>query len=134
MKNRKRLVSILSGVMAAIMLLTLLMSILPSRASAASSSEIRKQINQLKKEKAELKEKIDDVKDQYKENENEIADIIARKNVIDQEIQLLSEQITNMNNQLSAYNLLIADKQDELDNAEGLYDQLNEENKVRSHQ
>ena len=131
MKNRKRLVSILSGVMAAIMLLTLLMSILPSRASAASSSEIRKQINQLKKEKAELKDKIDDVKDQYKENENEIADIIARKNVIDQEIQLLSEQITNMNNQLSAYNLLIADKQDELDNAEGLYDQLNEENKVR---
>ena len=131
MKNRKRLVSILSGVMAAIMLLTLLMSILPSRVSAASSSEIRKQINQLKKEKEELKEKIDDVKDQYKENENEIADIIARKNVIDQEIQLLSEQITNMNDQLSAYNLLIADKQDELDNAEGLYDQLNEENKVR---
>ena len=131
MKNRKRLVSILSGVMAAIMLLTLLMSILPSRASAASSSEIRKQINQLKKEKAELKDKIDDVKDQYKANENEIADIIARKNVIDQEIQLLSEQITNMNNQLSAYNLLIADKQDELDNAEGLYDQLNAENKVR---
>ena len=131
MKNRKRLVSILSGVMAAIMLLTLLMSILPSRVSAASSSEIRKQINQLKKEKEELKEKIDDVKDQYKENENEIADIIARKNVIDQEIQLLSEQISNMNDQLSAYNLLIADKQDELDNAEGLYDQLNEENKVR---
>ena len=131
MKNRKRLVSILAGVMAAVMLLTLLMSILPTRASAASSSEIRKQINQLKKEKAELKDKIDDVKEQYKENENEIADIIGRKNVIDQEIQLLSEQITNMNNQLSAYNLLIADKQDELDNAEGLYDQLNEENKVR---
>ena len=131
MKNRKRLVSILSGIMAAIMLLTLLMSVLPTRASASASSEIRKQINQLKKEKAELKDKIDDVKQQYKENENEIADIIARKNVIDQEIQLLSEQITNMNDQLSAYNLLIADKQDELDNAEGLFDQLNEENKVR---
>ena len=131
MKNRKRLVSILSAIMAAIMLLTLLMSILPTRASASASSEIRKQINQLKKEKAELKDKIDDVKEQYKENENEIADIIARKNVIDQEIQLLSEQIANMNDQLSAYNLLIADKQDELDNAEGLFDQLSAENKVR---
>lgn len=131
MKNRKRFVSFLAGLMAAVMLLTLMMSILPSQASAASSSEIRKQINQLKKEKEELKEKIADVKDQYKENENEIADIIAKKNVIDQEIQLLSEQITNMNDQLSAYNMLIADKQDELDNAEGLYDQLNEENKIR---
>ena len=131
MKNRKRLVSILSGILAAVMLLTLLLSILPTHASAASSSEIRKQINQLKKEKEELKDKIDDVKEQYQANENEIADIISRKNVIDQEIQLLSEQITNMNDQLSAYNLLIADKQDELDNAEGLYDQLNEENKLR---
>ena len=131
MKNRKRLVSFLAGLMAAVMLLTLLMSILPTRASAASSSEIRKQINQLKKEKEEIKDKISDVKEQYKANENEIADIIAKKNVIDQEIQLLSEQLTNMNDQLSAYNLLIADKQDELDNAKDHYDTLNEEYKVR---
>ena len=47
MKNRKKLVSILAGVMAAIMLLTLIFSILPMRAAAASSSEIRKQINAL---------------------------------------------------------------------------------------
>ena len=131
MKNRKRLVSVLSGIMAAVMLLTLLMSVLPTRANAASSSEIRKQINQLKKEKQELQDKIADVQEQYEENENEMADIVATKNVIDQEIQILSEQITNMNDQLSAYNLLIADKQDELDNAEDLYAQLNEENKVR---
>ena len=52
MKNRKKLVSILAGVMAAIMLLTLILGLLPTRVSAASSSEIRKQINELKKEKA----------------------------------------------------------------------------------
>ena len=61
MKNRKRLVSILSGVMAAIMLLTLLLSILPTHASAASSSEIRKQINGLKDHKTELQKQIKDL-------------------------------------------------------------------------
>ncbi|MGM9548280.1 MAG: murein hydrolase activator EnvC family protein [Faecousia sp.] len=131
MKNRKRLVSVLAGVMAAVMLLTLLMSILPTFASAASSSEIRKQINELKQQKKELQEQIKDVQEQYKENENEIADIIARKNIIDQEIQLLSTQIVNINEQISAFNLLIADKQDELDTAEDRLEALNLENKER---
>ena len=131
MKNRKRMVSILAGIMAFVMLLTLILGLLPTPASAASSSEIRKQINQLKKEKEEIKDKIAEVQDQYEENENEIADIIARKNVIDQEIQLLYTQIDNMNAQLAAYNILIADKQDELDVAEDRYAALSEENKIR---
>ncbi len=131
MNNRKRMVSILAGIMAAVMLLTLILGLLPTRASAASSSEIRKQINALKEEKKQIQEKIAEVKDQYKANENEIADIIAKKSVIDQEVQLLNTQITNINDQIKAYNVLIADKQDELDNAEGRYATLNEENKVR---
>ena len=131
MNNRKRMVSILAGIMAAVMLLTLILGLLPTRASAASSSEIRKQINALKEEKKQIQEKIAEVKDQYEANENEIADIIAKKSVIDQEVQLLNTQITNINDQIKAYNVLIADKQDELDNAEGRYATLNEENKVR---
>ena len=131
MKNRKRMVSILAGMMAFIMLLTLVLGLLPTPASAASSSEIRKQINQLKKEKEEIKDKIAEVQDQYEENENEIANIISKKNVIDQEIQLLYTQIQNMNDQLAAYNILIADKQDELDVAESRYAVLHEENKIR---
>ena len=131
MKNRKRMVSILAGVMAFVMLLTLILGLLPTPASAASSSEIRKQINKLKEEKEEIKDKIAEVKEQYQQNEDEIADIIARKNVIDQEIQLLYTQIDNMNEQLAAYNILIADKQDELDVAEDRYAALSEENKIR---
>ena len=131
MNNRKRLVSVLAGIMAAVMLLTLILSLLPTRASAASSSEIRKQINALKEEKQQIQEKIAEVQEQYQANENEIADIIAKKSVIDQEVQLLNTQITNINDQIKAYNILIADKQDELDNAEDRYTQLNDENKVR---
>ena len=131
MKNRKRLVSVLAGVMAAVLLLTLLMSILPTFAGAASSSEIRKQIIALQQERKEVQNQIADVKKQYKENENEIADLIAKKNVIDQEIQLLNTQIININEQISAFNLLIADKQDELDTAEDRLETLNQENKER---
>ena len=131
MKNRKRMVSILAGIMAAVMILTLLLSILPTRASAASSSEIRKQINALKEEVAANKEKIKEVQQQYQENEDEIADIISRKNVIDQELQLLNSQLLNINDQVKAYNILIADKQDELDTAEDRLNELNEANKER---
>ena len=131
MRNRKRMVSILAGVMAAIMLLTLVLGLIPTRASAVSSSEIKKQIAALKEDREAVKEKIKDVQAQYEENEDEIADIIAKKNVIDQEIQLLYTEIDNINEQLSAYNILIADKQDELDNAEARYEALNEDNKLR---
>ena len=102
MNNRKRMVSILAGIMAAVMLLTLILGLLPTRASAASSSEIRKQINALKEEKKQIQEKITEVKEQYEANENEIADIIAKKSVIDQEVQLLNTQITNINDQIKA--------------------------------
>ena len=104
---------------------------LPTPANAASSSEIRKQINVLKEEKEAIQEKIEEVQAQYEENENEIANIIAKKNVIDQEVQLLYEQIRNINEQISSFNVLIADKQDELDNAEANYAQLSEANKSR---
>ena len=131
MKNRKRLVSVLAGIMAAIMLLTLLLSVVPTRASAASSSEIKKQITALKKKVEDTKKEIKQVQAQYEENEDEIVNIIAKKNVIDQEIQLLHTQIETINEQISSFNVLIADKQDELDYAEDRFEMLNEDNKLR---
>lgn len=132
MKNRKRLVSILAGVMATIMLLTLLISILPTRASAAaSSSEIRKQINSLQDDRKDIKNQISELQVQYQATSDEIADIVARKNVIDQEIGLLHAEIININEQISAYSVLIADQQEELDAAEARFDQLNEDCKTR---
>ncbi len=131
MKNRKRLVSILAGIMAAIMLLTLLMSIIPTRASAASSSEIRKQINSLQEDRKDIKTQMADLKDQYQANTEEIADLIARKNIVDQEIGLLHQEVININEQISAYNVLIADSQEELDRAEDRFEQLSEDCKTR---
>ncbi|MBU5452074.1 peptidoglycan DD-metalloendopeptidase family protein [Pseudoflavonifractor sp. MSJ-30] len=131
MKNRKKLVSILAAVMAAIMVLTLVLSLMPTKAYAASSSEIRKQINGLQEKRTEMKSQMKELQDQYKANEDEISDIVARKNLIDQEIGLLHAQVDNINEQITAYGVLIADKQDELDAAQENYDNLNEEYKTR---
>ena len=51
------------------------------------------------------------------DDEDEIADIVAKKNVIDQEIALIYEQMDNLNQQITVYNGLIADKQEELEQA-----------------
>ena len=131
MKNRKRLVSILAGIMAAVMILSLLMSILPTRVWATSSSEIRKQINALKEDRNNIKSQISELQEQYQATSDEISNIVAQKNVIDQEIGLLHTEIININDQLSAYSVLIADQQEELDRAQERYSQLNEDCKTR---
>ena len=130
MKNRKKIVSILAGLMAAIMVLSLILSLIPT-AGAASSSEIKNQINALKAQRTELQEKKAQIEADIQANDDEIAKIIAEKNVIDQEIGILYAEIVTINDTISAYNLLIADKQDELDEAEDRYDELNQKNKER---
>ena len=131
MKNRKKWVSIVAGIMAAIMLLSLILSLIPTNVYAASSSEIKKQIAELKSQKKELENQMKDVQKQTEENEGEIENLVNQKNAIDQEIFLLYEQIENINQQLSAYALLIADKQDELDEAQHHLNALNAKNKER---
>lgn len=131
MNNRKKLVQILAGIMAAIMLLTLILGLIPTKASAASSKEIKKQINALKEQNKQLEQQKVDVQAQYEENEDEIANMVNQKYAIDQEIVLLYEQIDNISQQLSAYGLLIADQQDELDDAQDRLDDLSSKNKER---
>ena len=131
MNKRKKWVSILAGILAAVMLLSLIVGVIPTRASAASSKEIKKQINELKEQKKEIQAKIDEVQGLYDANAEEIGDIVGQKDAIDQEIALLYEQVNNINEQLAAYNQLIADKQDELDNARANLAELNEKHKER---
>ena len=132
MKNRKKFVSVMAGILAAVMLLTLVLSVLPSAATAAtSSSEIRNQINELEKQQAELDKEMAEIQKQYQENANDMQDMVNQKNVIDQEIANLNAQIELINEQIAAFNLLIADKQDELDAAQEKLAALNEQNKAR---
>lgn len=130
MKNRKKWISLFAGIMAAIMLLSLLFSIIPT-VSAASSSEIRKQINAMKEQREELKSQKEALKQQRQETEDEIENLISEKYVIDQEITILYQEIALIEAQVAAYRLLIADKQDELDGAQALLADLTDKNRER---
>ena len=127
MKERKLGVKLLAILLA----LTLASFLMPGKAEAASSSEIKKQIDELEDENAELKAQIKEIRSQYKANENEILDMVSKKNVIDQEIALLNAQTDNINAQISAYSQLIADKQEDLEKAQARLAELSEKNRER---
>ena len=132
MQRRKMMISILAGIMALIMVLGLVAMIIPTPASAAnSSSELKNQLDALKAEKAAMDEKIKELEGKLSDNLGELEKMVTQKDVIDQEIFMLHEQVLNINEQISAYSLLIADKQEELEAAEARLEELNRKNKER---
>jgi len=130
MKNKRLWVSILAGIMALVLILGLILGSLP-RANAASSSEIKNQLNDLENQHKDMQSKLDALKQQEKENLSEIKDIMGQKSVIEQQVGLLHEQIDNINEQIASYTLLIADKQAELEEAQQRLAELNEKNRER---
>ena len=130
MKNKRLIVSLVAGLLALIMVLSLIVGILP-QAKAASSSEIKEQIGNLESEQKDMQSQLDDLKAQQKENLTEVKDIVAQKSLIEQQVGLLYAQIDNMNEQIAAYALLIADKQEDLDKAEKRLAELNAKYKDR---
>ncbi len=131
MDRRKKLVSIVAGILAGILIFSLILSLIPASVRAATSSEIKDQIEELEKEQEELDKKIEDLQGKQDANASEIRAIMEQKNLIDQQVGLLYTQINNLNEQIAAYNVLIADKQEELDAAQKRLDDLTDLNRER---
>lgn len=131
MKNKKLIISILAGIMVAVMLLGLIVGILPHDAGAVSSSELKDQLNALKAEKDAITSQIRDLEKQQSQNRENMEDIMRQKGVLEQQIALLQDEITNVNKQIAAFSLLIADKQDELEEAEAHLAYLTQKHKER---
>ena len=131
MNNSKKMVTILAGIMAAVLLLSLLLSLFATSAGAASSSEIAEQIEELEKEYKDQQKKLDELEKKLEENNKEIRAMVERKDTLDQQIVLLHEQIVTINQTISAYNLMIADTQDQLDAAQSKLEKLQESYRER---
>ena len=122
----------LAYLLTAALLFGMLSGGLTGRAKAAeSSSELSNQLDKLQDQNAEITAQIEELRSQLADNLDRIEAIVAQKNLIDQEIFLLYQQLDNINSQISTYGLLIADKQEELDAAQIRLSELQEQNKTR---
>ncbi len=115
--NRRRLVSIVAAIMAIIMILSLLLSIIPAIAHAADAETIRRELDALKAEAADIRSERLALEREQQANAAETEDVIQRKRDIDDQIKLIHDEIGNINDQIQTYNALIAQQQSELDEA-----------------
>ncbi len=131
MKHKKRILAWLAGMLAVLTLAGAVPGLLSGLASAATSDEILSQIEELKKQQEANAQVLAGLENSLAQNTNELMDLVARKNGIDQQISILYGQIQVVNQQISAYNLLIADKQEKLDLAQERLEKLSDEYKAR---
>ena len=131
MKMKKTIIPVVLGLLTLVLVGAFTLRAVPAEVEAATSSELKEQLEQLEKDKLEIEQQIQELEGQLSENLTEMEAIVAQKNIIDQEIFALYQKTVNINEQITVYNRLIADKQEELDAATAHLNELNEKNKAR---
>ena len=113
--NKKRVFAmILAGLLVLLLLIPYVVQIV---SYAASSQEVLDQLAQLQQNAVALDQQQLELQQTIVDTQSEAMDYVARKAVIDQTIQVLQTRITNTQDQILEYNLLISARQEELDQA-----------------
>lgn len=118
-------------VLAVLILGSLVSGALIMTVGAASSKEIEKELIALREEQAELKKQSDALQSSIKDNQAKTQTLVEKKADIDQQMEMSRQSIENLNEQIQQYSLLIAQKQDELEQTEAEEARLNEQYKTR---
>lgn len=109
---------ILISCIALLLVFTLLAGLIVMFASAKTSAEIQAEIDALEDQSDELASQREELEGQIAENESKTLTIVEQKAQVDQEIELTRQEVEVVNEQIHQYNLLIAEKQAELDEME----------------
>ncbi len=127
MKHKK----FLAGILCFALMLSFVAGISPVPVDAASSSQIKQELDKLEDRNDEIQKEISGLRNQLAENLEDLSALAAQKDLVDREITLLYEQIENMNQQITACSQLIADKQEELEKAQSDLENLQKKNAER---
>ena len=108
------------------------LSWLPMTAQAENTSDaLRDEINKLQSQEQALNAKLEKLEEQLVSNTEAIADAVNQKDVLDQQVTLLHEQIRNINAQIVSYNQVIADMRAELESVIARQNELYVKHKQR---
>ena len=86
MKSKNKLKALISGILVAALLLGLIASAVTIMVSAASSTEIKQEIDKLQSQQDEIENQISGLEGQLMDNHTKLEATIAEKNAIDQEV------------------------------------------------
>ena len=129
--NQRKLTRVVCLVLAAVLLLSLVSTALIMLVSAASSAEIKTELTALRAKQAEIQKQSDALEKRIAENKTKTQTLVGQKADIDQQMEMSRQKIENLNAQIQQYNLLIAEKQNELDEAVARENALNTQYKAR---
>ena len=129
--SRTKIVRIISIVLAAVILLSLVSSALIVMVHAASSSEIKSKLADLRAKQAEIQKQSDELEKSIAENKDQTKTLVSQKAEIDQEMEMSRQKIENLNEQIQQLNLLIAEKQTELEASVAKEEALQKQYKAR---
>lgn len=119
------------SVIACLLVISLLAGFVVMIANAKTSAEIQAEIDELEGKSDDLEAQRSELEAQISENENKTLNLVEQKSQVDQEIELTRLEIENVTEQVHQYNLLIAEKQAELDELQGRQDDLFDRYKLR---
>lgn len=126
-KYRRLFITLIAG----LLVISLLAGFVVMIVNAKTSTEIQEEIDKLENQSDELEAQLSELEAQIAENENKTLNIVEQKAQVDQEIELTRLEIENVTEQVHQYNLLISEKQAELDELQGQQDDLFERYKLR---
>lgn len=122
---------VIISVIALLLIVSLLAGFIVVIANAKTSAEIQAEIDDLNEQSNELETQRENLAQEIAQNQSETLTIVERKFQLDREIELMRQEVDLVNKQLHQYNLLIAERQSELDELEAQQQELFERYKLR---
>lgn len=111
-KYKRIIVSVIAGLLIVSILLGF---VLMAVNAAKTADELQQEIDELQSQSDQLAEEREELEAQIQENKDKTLTIVEQKSQVDREIELTRKEAENVNEQIHHYNMLIAEKQAEVD-------------------